>query len=1024
MIKLKKLVPVRVSIYGFLLASSVFILAFYGEDPGLSSTVRSALVVGGIAIAGVVSILWLWMASLRITVRKQTGRIQNDLDEIRAVEAALRVSERRLREAQQLAHLGNWFWDVNSGAVEWSDEVYRIFQLDPEEFTPQIDSILALSPWPGDRQRDQELIQRAVESREAGSYEQRFLRPDGSTGYYFSTFQGVYDDDGALTAITGTVQDITDRKRVEESLQREQEFVRALLENMVDGVVACDAAGKLALFNRTAREWHGLDPLHIPQEEWASYYGLYAEDGATPLTVATIPLVRAFRGERLRDAALVIQAKAQIPRYITSNCSPFYDSAGQLLGAVAVMRDLTAARQAQKELEDTKILLEATFEQTPVPMVLVSVPDGVMRIVNLAAVRFLIGENNPSPIGQRFLDYKPSWQDFDGEGRPIPLAELPLALALQGVTTRSKELNVLRKDGTWRWNLASAAPVYNAAGEQIAAFLAFPDITERKMAEKALQESEERYRTLVRNFPNGAVTLFDHDLRYMIADGIGLAAVGLSPKLMEGKTIWEMFPPEICEAIEPDHRSALAGRTTINRVLYKDHVYLTHTLPVRNEQGQIIAGMVMTQDITEQVQAEKAIQQYTTRLESQRQIDQAILEAQSLKETAQSVLKYIYQLLSFNRISVVLFDFKAQQGVVLAVYSPEETMLGAELTVPLTTFGYIVDEIRSGKTRLVKNVHTLTQLTPMDSNLMAEGVLSYVNIPLIARGDLIGMLNLGANEPDAFSEAHIEVAQEVAAQLAVAIQQAYLHEQVQRYADQLESRVEERTAQLEAANKELEAFSYSVSHDLRAPLRAIDGYTRILMQDYESALDAEGRRICSVIRHQTGRMSQLIDDMLAFSRLGRAQMQAVSIDMERLVHTVFDELTTVESRERLDFRMGNLPPVVGDPTLVRQVWINLLANALKFSSKRERAVIEVGSQRSDGETVYWVRDNGAGFDMQYAGKLFGVFQRLHSEKEFAGTGVGLAIVQRIIHRHGGRVWAESAVDQGATFYFTLSQKGD
>jgi len=166
-------------------------------------------------------------------------------------------------------------------------------------------------------------------------------------------------------------------------------------------------------------------------------------------------------------------------------------------------------------------------------------------------------------------------------------------------------------------------------------------------------------------------------------------------------------------------------------------------------------------------------------------------------------------------------------------------------------------------------------------------------------------------------------------------------------------------------------------------------------------------------------MSQLIDDMLAFSRLGRAQMQLVPIDMEDLVQAVFDELTTVESRERLDFRMGDLPPAVGDPTLIRQVWTNLLANAFKFSSKRERAVVEVGSQRSDGETVYWVRDNGAGFDMGYAKKLFGVFQRLHSEKEFAGTGVGLAIVQRVIHRHGGRIWAEAEVDQGATFYFTI-----
>jgi light-regulated signal transduction histidine kinase (bacteriophytochrome) len=178
--------------------------------------------------------------------------------------------------------------------------------------------------------------------------------------------------------------------------------------------------------------------------------------------------------------------------------------------------------------------------------------------------------------------------------------------------------------------------------------------------------------------------------------------------------------------------------------------------------------------------------------------------------------------------------------------------------------------------------------------------------------------------------------------------------------------------------------------------------------------------MCARIRRQTQQMGTLIDDLLAFSRLSRAEMRMSPIDMERLVNSVFQELTTPEQREPIEFRLDPLPPAVGDPKMIRQVWINLLANALKFSANRERAVIEVSGKQEAGETIYSVGDNGAGFDMQYADKLFGVFQRLHSEREFAGTGVGLAIIQRIIHRHGGRVWGEGAVEQGATFYFTLS----
>jgi len=236
---------------------------------------------------------------------------------------------------------------------------------------------------------------------------------------------------------------------------------------------------------------------------------------------------------------------------------------------------------------------------------------------------------------------------------------------------------------------------------------------------------------------------------------------------------------------------------------------------------------------------------------------------------------------------------------------------------------------------------------------------------------------------------------------------------------ELESRVAARTSELEAANKELESFTYSVSHDLRAPLRAITAFSKLLWDGHAEQFDAEARRKLEIIRSEGGRMAMLIDDLLAFSRLGRKSIQKVDVDMTQLVHSVFERLSSQHEGPKPQFHMAQLPKAHADRTLLEQVWVNFLSNALKFSAKREIPVIEVGAITDRSEHIYFVRDNGAGFDSRYKAKLFGVFQRLHTSSEFAGTGVGLALVHRIVTRHGGRVWAEGDIDAGAMFHFTL-----
>ena len=240
---------------------------------------------------------------------------------------------------------------------------------------------------------------------------------------------------------------------------------------------------------------------------------------------------------------------------------------------------------------------------------------------------------------------------------------------------------------------------------------------------------------------------------------------------------------------------------------------------------------------------------------------------------------------------------------------------------------------------------------------------------------------------------------------------------------ELEERVTARTAELETANKDLESFSYSVSHDLRAPIRAINGFASLLIEDHGATLDPQGRRKLDIIVNEAIRMGSLIDDLLAFARLGRKGLTPVDVDMRELARTTFERLNeTTSGGKAVDLRLGSMPRGRGDQSLFEQVWTNLISNAIKFSSKKEQPIIEIGGISAERENVYFVRDNGAGFDAAYRERLFGVFQRLHHDHEFPGTGVGLALVHKIVTRHGGRIWADGELERGATFHFTVPRE--
>jgi light-regulated signal transduction histidine kinase (bacteriophytochrome) len=260
--------------------------------------------------------------------------------------------------------------------------------------------------------------------------------------------------------------------------------------------------------------------------------------------------------------------------------------------------------------------------------------------------------------------------------------------------------------------------------------------------------------------------------------------------------------------------------------------------------------------------------------------------------------------------------------------------------------------------------------------------------------------------------------------LLIVVMVALLTERIEKVRSlrTLNNELTKETIKLEDANNELEAFAYSVSHDLRVPLRAIDGFSRIVIEDYEDKLDEEGIRLLNIVRDNTKKMGQLIDDILLLSRAGRQEMKISELDMGSLAKRVYQDFSQDTEGRNVGFTADDIPMAMGDRALLTQVFTNLIGNAIKFTREKDIATIEVGSNEDKDYKIYYVKDNGAGFDMKYYDKLFGLFQRLHSQEEFEGTGVGLSIVQRIISRHGGRVWGEGEVDKGATIFFSLPKK--
>ena len=565
---------------------------------------------------------------------------------------------------------------------------------------------------------------------------------------------------------------------------------------------------------------------------------------------------------------------------------------------------------------------------------------------------------------------------------------------------------------------------------------------QRREAEEALRQSEHRLRRLSES---GLIGMIYWNMEGQITDANDkfLEMVNYTrDELARGQIEWaNMTPPEY--RYLDDASVAELKATGVNKAPFekeyirKDGTRIPIILAGAMLDDERFNGVAFVLDITERKRAEQEIHKLNEELE------QRVVERTAQVERRNRELSVLYQI---NRATAESLDLeKTLNNAVKATFEALDIEVGGiYLLEPdggmlrLRVHRGISDETAknlewvklgegmSGKATAEKKPLVLDlqhypsqRLAP---HIVQENLQSSASVPLLSGGQAVGAINLSTRRVRAFPPEEMALLTAIGQQLGSAVQNARLYEEVQRELAErkrTEQHLRESTAQLEAANQELEAFSYSVSHDLRAPLRAIDGFSRIVLDEHAPALAPEAQRYLHLVQDNTQQMGRLVDDLLAFSHLSRQPMAKQLVDPTDLVHAALQDLHAEQAGRQIDLVIRDLPTCQADPALLKQVWVNLLSNALKFTRPREGAVIEVGAYEEDTHPVYYVKDNGVGFDMRYVGKLFGVFQRLHKAEEYEGTGVGLAIVQRIVHRHGGRVWAEAKVDQGATFWFTL-----
>ena len=720
-----------------------------------------------------------------------------------------------------------------------------------------------------------------------------------------------------------------------------------------------------------------------------------------------------------------------------------FDERARYRGSISIITDVTEIKEARAARDRLAAIVENAGDA-----IIGGDPDGIIQSWNKGAER-LYDYSADEMVG------KPAEMLAPPE-RKQEIAEL-IARAGRDEAVGRFETERITKAGERITVLITMSPIRDDAGTFVGVPTIARDITERRHAERTASAAAHYARNLIEASLDPLVTI-SRDGKITDVNEATVNATGMPREKLIGGEFCDYFTePEKAragcrEAFEKgsvrDCALALRHRSgaTID-VLCNAAVY-------RNSEGKIAGLFAAARDITGKKKVEFHLNEQRKHLEDAvqartrelREANHSLAREIEIRRRAERSLRQHEQDLSvlyaISRVAEqppdlegrlrgvmhIAADAIGMDGGAVHLLEPDgETLtlrawlgLSPEFLTALRTLK--LGEGAAGAAALSKTPRVFDLSTFPTPHLLplsrAEGTQTVIGVPLLLDDTVLGSLTLASKRPLPFLANELNLLSVVGRQIGHFIANAKLYDTAQR-------EIHERElvqAQLEAANTELEGFSYSVSHDLRAPLRAIDGFSQILLEDYGQKLDDEGKRLLGVVRDGTVKMSRLIDDILAFSRAGRTGVNRESVDMEALVRSILaEQLAPALAGRKLAIDIGKLPAAHGDRAMLERVWSNLLDNAIKFTAPKPDARIAIGAGAGEGETVYSVRDNGVGFDMKYADKLFGVFHRLHGA-EFPGTGIGLAIVKRIVGRHGGRVWAESQPGAGASFYFALPAK--